>query len=160
VTAVADGDLSQKFGEAGEIAALADTINNMTESLDLADQVSTVARRWASVASWRAGQGYRCRRYWRELTDNVNLLAGNLTNQVRNIADYDRRRHSDLSKITVKEGDPRAEEHHQRDGRTAPHLRRRGYLASLAKSIRTASSVGRPRSRSAGTGKTSPTTST
>src|SRR6185437_9804836 len=72
----------------GEIAALADTINSMTDSLrTFADQVTTVARevgiegklgRQATVPGV-AGT-------WRELTDNVNMLAGNLTNQVRNVA--------------------------------------------------------------------------
>jgi HAMP domain-containing protein/signal transduction histidine kinase/ActR/RegA family two-component response regulator len=90
VTAVADGDLSQKFvvEAKGEIAALADTINNMTESLrTFADQVSTVARE-VGIEGKLGGQarvpGVAGR--WRALTDNVNLLASNLTNQVRNIA--------------------------------------------------------------------------
>jgi len=90
VTAVADGDLSQKFvvEAKGEIAALADTINNMTESLrTFADQVSTVARE-VGIEGKLGGQAKvpGVAGTWRELTDNVNLLAGNLTNQVRNIA--------------------------------------------------------------------------
>src|SRR5688572_10677248 len=90
VTAVADGDLSQKFvvEAKGEIAALADTINNMTDSLrTFADQVSTVARE-VGIEGKLGGQAKvpGVAGTWRELTDNVNLLAGNLTSQVRNIA--------------------------------------------------------------------------
>src|SRR5262249_23244050 len=90
VTAVANGDLSQKFvvEAKGEIAALADTINNMTDSLrTFPDQVSTVARE-VGIEGKLGGQAKvpGVSGTWRELTDNVNLLAGNLTNQVRNIA--------------------------------------------------------------------------
>ncbi len=90
VTAVAGGDLSQKFvvEAKGEIAALADTINSMTDSLrTFADQVSTVARE-VGIEGKLGGQAKvpGVAGTWRDLTDNVNLLAGNLTNQVRNIA--------------------------------------------------------------------------
>ena len=90
VTAVAHGDLSQKFvvEAKGEIAALADTINSMTGSLrTFADQVTTVARE-VGIEGKLGGQATvpGVSGTWRELTDNVNLLAGNLTNQVRNIA--------------------------------------------------------------------------
>src|SRR5262245_35907089 len=90
VTAVANGDLSQKFvvEAKGEIAALADTINSMTGSLrTFADQVTTVARE-VGIEGKLGGQATvpGVSGTWRELTDNVNLLAGNLTNQVRNIA--------------------------------------------------------------------------
>jgi HAMP domain-containing protein/signal transduction histidine kinase/CheY-like chemotaxis protein len=90
VTAVANGDLSQKFvvEAKGEIAALADTINNMTDTLrTFADQVSTVAREVGTEGKL-GGQAKvpGAAGTWRDLTDNVNLLAGNLTNQVRNIA--------------------------------------------------------------------------
>jgi HAMP domain-containing protein len=67
---------------------------------------------------------------WKDLTDNVNLLAANLTTQVRNIAEVTTAvARGDLSrKITGRrEGrDPRAEEHHQHDGGPAQRLRRRG----------------------------------
>src|SRR4029453_13511107 len=90
VTAVANGDLSKKFvvEAKGEIAALADTINSMTDSLrTFADQVTTVARE-VGIEGKLGGQARvpGVSGTWRELTDNVNLLAGNLTNQVRNIA--------------------------------------------------------------------------
>ncbi len=90
VTAVANGDLSQKFivEAKGEIAALADTINNMTDTLrTFADQVTTVASE-VGIEGKLGGQARvpGVSGTWRDLTDNVNMLAGNLTNQVRNIA--------------------------------------------------------------------------
>jgi HAMP domain-containing protein/signal transduction histidine kinase/ActR/RegA family two-component response regulator len=90
VTAVANGDLSRNFvvEAKGEIAALADTINNMTDTLrTFADQVTTVARE-VGIEGKLGGQARvpGVSGTWRDLTDNVNMLAGNLTNQVRNIA--------------------------------------------------------------------------
>src|SRR5205807_868974 len=90
VTAVANGDLTQKFvAEAkGEIAALADTINGMTDTLRVfAEQVVTVARE-VGIEGKLGGQAKvpGAAGTWKDLTDNVNLLAGNLTSQVRNIA--------------------------------------------------------------------------
>jgi len=90
VTAVANGDLSQKFvlEAKGEIAALADTINAMTDTLrTFAEQVTTVAREVGTEGKL-GGQAKvpGAAGTWRDLTDNVNMLAGNLTNQVRNIA--------------------------------------------------------------------------
>src|SRR5690606_20489325 len=71
-----------------EIAALADTINNMTGTLRVfADQVITVAREVGNEGKL-GGQARvpGAAGTWRDLTDNVNMLAGNLTSQVRNIA--------------------------------------------------------------------------
>src|SRR5690349_8893671 len=90
VTAVAEGDLTKKlFVQAkGEIAALADTINGMTDTLrTFAEQVTTVARE-VGIEGKLGGQAKvpGAAGTWRDLTDNVNMLAGNLTNQVRNIA--------------------------------------------------------------------------
>jgi HAMP domain-containing protein/CheY-like chemotaxis protein/signal transduction histidine kinase len=91
VTAVANGSLKEKLTvEAkGEVAALAETINNMTDTLAIfAEQVTTVARevgvegRLGGQANVPGGSGI-----WKDLTDNVNLLAANLTTQVRAIAD-------------------------------------------------------------------------
>src|SRR6201994_1150355 len=91
VTSVANGDLKKKLTvEAkGEIAALADTINGMIETLaTFADQVTTVARevgvqgRLGGQASVPGAAGT-----WKALTDNVNQLAANLTTQVRAIAE-------------------------------------------------------------------------
>jgi len=91
VTAVANGDLKRKlFLEAkGEIAELAGTINNMIDTLAMfADQVTTVARE-VGVEGKLGGQGNvpGAAGTWRDLTDNVNRLAANLTTQLRAIAD-------------------------------------------------------------------------
>jgi len=90
VTAVANGDLNQKLvvEAKGEVAALADTINGMTDTLSIfADQVTTVAREVGAEGKL-GGQAEvpNAAGTWKDLTDNVNSLAGNLTNQVRNIA--------------------------------------------------------------------------
>ena len=91
VTAVANGNLKRKLTvEAkGEIAALADTINNMTDTLaTFADQVTTVARE-VGVEGKLGGQASvpGAAGTWKDLTDNVNQLAANLTTQVRSIAE-------------------------------------------------------------------------
>src|SRR5438309_3597993 len=91
VTAVANGDLERKFTvEAkGEIAALADTINSMIDTLaTFADQVTTVARE-VGVEGKLGGQASvpGAAGTWKHLTDNVNQLAANLTTQVRAIAE-------------------------------------------------------------------------
>jgi HAMP domain-containing protein/signal transduction histidine kinase/CheY-like chemotaxis protein len=91
VTAVAQGVLSQKLmlEAKGEIAALADTINGMTDTLRIfADQVTTVARE-VGIEGRLGGQARvpGAAGTWRDLTDNVNQLAGNLTTQVRAIAE-------------------------------------------------------------------------
>jgi signal transduction histidine kinase/HAMP domain-containing protein/CheY-like chemotaxis protein len=90
VTAVAEGNLRQKLTvqAKGEVAALAETINSMTDTLaTFAEQVTNVARevgvegRLGGQASVPGAAGT-----WKDLTGNVNLLAANLTNQVRAIA--------------------------------------------------------------------------
>jgi CheY-like chemotaxis protein len=91
VTAVANGDLQQKLTvEAkGEVAALAETINAMTSTLAIfADQVTTVARE-VGVEGRLGGQANvpGASGTWKDLTANVNLLAANLTTQVRAIAE-------------------------------------------------------------------------
>jgi len=90
VTAVANGDLQQTLDlEArGEVAALVETINSMTNTLStFARQVTTVAREVGTEGKL-GGQAEvpGVAGTWKDLTDNVNLLAGNLTDQVRNIA--------------------------------------------------------------------------
>ena len=91
VTAVADGELNQNLTvkSKGEVAALAETINNMTRTLaTFAEQVSSVARevglegRLGGQANVPGAAGT-----WKDLTGNVNLLAANLTTQVRAIAE-------------------------------------------------------------------------
>ncbi len=91
VTAVATGDLKQKLTvkAKGEVAALADTINNMTDTLaTFADQVTSVARE-VGVEGRLGGQAHvpGAAGTWKDLTGNVNLLAANLTTQVRAIAE-------------------------------------------------------------------------
>ncbi len=91
VTAVANGDLKQKLmvEAKGEIAALADTINSMIDTLaTFADQVTTVAR-LVGVEGKLGGQARvpGAAGTWKDLTDNVNQLAANLTTQVRAIAE-------------------------------------------------------------------------
>ncbi|HKB94631.1 MAG TPA: HAMP domain-containing protein, partial [Gaiellaceae bacterium] len=89
-TAVANGDLSKKVtvDVRGEIAELKNTINTMVDQLSaFADEVTRVARevgtegRLGGQAEVEGASGT-----WKDLTDNVNTLAGNLTDQVRNIA--------------------------------------------------------------------------
>src|SRR6186713_2440735 len=91
VTSVAIGNLKQKLSivSRGEVAQLIDTINEMIDTLAVfADQVTTVARevgvegRLGGQASVPGASGI-----WKNLTENVNQLAENLTTQVRNIAD-------------------------------------------------------------------------
>ena len=91
VTAVANGDLKQNLTmkSRGEVAALADTINNMTETLaTFADQVTSVARE-VGVEGRLGGQANvpGAAGTWKDLAGNVNLLAANLTSQVRAIAE-------------------------------------------------------------------------
>src|SRR6201994_1356910 len=91
VTAVANGNLTQRLAvqAKGEVAALADTINNMTDTLaTFADQVTNVARE-VGVDGRLGGQANvpGAAGTWKDLTGNVNLLAANLTSQVRAIAE-------------------------------------------------------------------------
>ena len=91
VTAVANGDLSQKFvlEAKGEVAALAETINSMTDTLrTFSDQVTTVARE-VGIEGKLGGQAKvpGAAGTWKDLTDNVNELAGSLTSQVRAMAE-------------------------------------------------------------------------
>ncbi|MBF9073815.1 HAMP domain-containing protein [Streptacidiphilus fuscans] len=89
-TAVAGGDLSKKITiEAqGEVAALADTLNTMVDQLSgFADEVTRVARE-VGTEGILGGQARvpGVAGIWKDLTDNVNLMADNLSGQVRNIA--------------------------------------------------------------------------
>src|SRR5919202_1841105 len=89
-TAVAKGDLSQKITveASGEVAELKDTVNSMVEQLrSFADEVTRVARevgtegRLGGQAQVKGVSGT-----WKDLTESVNFMASNLTDQVRNIA--------------------------------------------------------------------------
>jgi len=91
VTAVAQGNLRRKLtvDTKGEIASLADTINGMIETLAIfAEQVTNVARE-VGIEGKLGGQARvpGAAGIWRDLTDNVNQLADNLTTQVRAIAE-------------------------------------------------------------------------
>ena len=89
-TAVANGDLSRKIDVAakGEVAALAETINRMVDQLrSFAAEVTRVAREVGTDGKL-GGQAEvpGVAGTWKDLTDNVNFMARNLTDQVRNIA--------------------------------------------------------------------------
>ncbi|MGV9457196.1 HAMP domain-containing protein [Streptomyces sp. NPDC003635] len=89
-TAVARGDLSQRITVEvkGEVAALADVINTMVDTLSaFADEVTRVARE-VGTEGRLGGQAHvpNVAGTWKDLTDNVNSMANNLTGQVRNIA--------------------------------------------------------------------------
>ncbi len=91
VTAVAQGNLKRKLtvDAKGEIAALAETINFMIDTLSaFGDQVTNMARE-VGIEGKLGGQARvpGAAGLWRDLTDNVNELAANLTNQVRSIAE-------------------------------------------------------------------------
>ena len=89
-TAIANGDLTQKITveAAGEIAALKETLNKMVDNLNtFANEVTRVAREVGTEGKL-GGQAEvpGVAGTWKSLTDNVNKMAANLTNQVRNIA--------------------------------------------------------------------------
>jgi signal transduction histidine kinase/HAMP domain-containing protein len=89
-TAVAKGDLSQKINveAGGEVAALAESINSMVDTLSaFAGEVTRVARE-VGTEGMLGGQATvpNVAGTWKDLTDNVNSMANNLTSQVRNIA--------------------------------------------------------------------------
>src|SRR5438046_255589 len=89
--AVAAGDLTKKItvDVKGEIAELKDTINTMVDQLrSFASEVTRVAREVGTEGKL-GGQADvpGVAGTWKDLTDNVNSMAGNLTAQVRNIAD-------------------------------------------------------------------------
>ena len=107
-TAVARGDLSRKItvDVRGEILELKNTINTMVDQLNgFASEVTRVAREVGTEGKL-GGQAKvtGAGGVWRDLTDNVNVLAANLTTQVRNVADVTTAvANGDLSqKITVE----------------------------------------------------------
>ncbi|MEV6108562.1 HAMP domain-containing protein [Streptomyces sp. NPDC051940] len=89
-TAVAQGDLSQKITVAaqGEILQLKSTVNTMVDQLSaFADEVTRVAREVGTEGQLGGRAQVRgVSGVWKDLTDNVNFMADNLTGQVRNIA--------------------------------------------------------------------------
>ena len=123
-TAIANGDLSRKItvDAKGEILELKDTVNTMVDQLNaFASEVTRVAREVGTEGKLGGqaevpGVGGT----WKDLTDNVNSMASNLTGQVRNIADVATSiARGDLSRkitVDVKGEILRAQEHHQHDG--------------------------------------------
>ena len=88
-TAVANGDLSQKIAvdARGEILELKSTINTMVDQLSaLASEVMRVAKEVGTEGKLGGQAQLRMSGTWKDLTDGVNVLADNLTSQVRNIA--------------------------------------------------------------------------
>ena len=89
-TAVANGDLSKKItvDVRGEILELKDTINTMVDQLNsFASEVTRVAREVGTEGKLGGQADVKgVAGTWKDLTDNVNFMAGNLTSQVRNIA--------------------------------------------------------------------------
>ena len=130
-TAVANGDLSKKItvDVKGEILELKNTVNTMVDQLSsFAAEVTRVARevgtegKLGGQAEVKGVAGT-----WKDLTDSVNFMAGNLTGQVRNIADVT---HGRGQRRPVEEDhrrregrNPRTQEHHQHDGRSASLVR-------------------------------------
>ena len=130
-TAVANGDLSRKItvDVRGEILELKNTINTMVDQLgSFASEVTRVARevgtegKLGGQAEVRGVSGT-----WKDLTDSVNFMAGNLTAQVRNIADVTtavangRSLQKDHGRCEGR--DSGAEKHHQHDGGSAQLVR-------------------------------------
>ena len=136
IGAVAKGDLSQSMTVEidgrplrGEFLRIGKVVNTMVEQLaSFASEVTRVARevgtegKLGGQAKVKGVAGT-----WKDLTDNVNAMATNLTGQVRNIAEVTTAVASgDLSQEDHRRGegrDPRAEEHHQHDGRSAQFVR-------------------------------------
>ncbi len=167
-TAVAQGDLSQKITVAarGEILELKNTINTMVDQLSaFADEVTRVARevgtdgRLGGQADVKGVSGT-----WKALTESVNVMADNLTAQVRSIAEVTTAvAQGDLSqkiRVDARGGDPGAEGDHQHDGRPSSPRSPTRSPASPAESALATSAARRPSVASRAPGRTSPTTST
>ena len=90
-TAIANGDLTQKITVevSGEILQIKEVVNTMVDQLgSFASEVSRVAREVGTEGKLGGQADVRgVAGTWKDLTDNVNAMAGNLTGQVRNIAD-------------------------------------------------------------------------
>ena len=132
-TAIASGDLSKKItvDVRGEILELKDTINTMVDQLNaFASEVTRVAREVGTEGKL-GGQAEvpGVAGTWKDLTDNVNFMASNLTAQVRNIAEVATAIASgDLSKKDYRRRarrNPAAEGHAQYHGRAVAFVRRR-----------------------------------
>ncbi len=130
-TAVANGDLSKKItvDVKGEILELKNTINTMVDQLNsFASEVTRVAREVGTEGqAGRPGQVRGVGGTWKDLTDNVNSMAGNLTvagPQHRRGDHRGGQRRADQEDHGGRAGrDPGAQEHHQHDGGPAELLR-------------------------------------
>ena len=130
-TAVANGDLSKKItvDVKGEIAELKNTVNTMVDQLSsFASEVTRVAREVGSEGELGGQADVKgVAGTWKDLTDSVNSLAGNLTGQVRNIAEVTtavaQGRSLEEDHRRCEGRNPGAERHHQHDGRSAQLLR-------------------------------------
>ncbi len=129
-TAVARGDLSRKItvDVRGEILELKETLNTMVDQLrSFAGEVTRVAREVGTDGKL-GGQAQvpGVAGTWKDLTDNVNFMAGNLTAQVRNIAEVATAiANGDLSQQDHGQRERRnsaAQRDHQHDGRSAQRL--------------------------------------
>ncbi len=139
IGAVATGDLTQRIPLErdgtplkGEFLRIGTTVNAMVDQLNsFASEVTRVAREVGTEGE-AGGQAdvKGVAGTWKDLTDSVNSMAGNLTGQVRNIADRDDGRgqwrpfQEDHRRRQGR--DPRAQEHDQHDGRSAQLVRGRG----------------------------------
>ena len=140
-TAVARGDLSRKItvDVRGEILELKDTINTMVDQLrSFAGEVTRVAREVGTDGKL-GGQAQvpGVAGTWKDLTDNVNFMAGNLTAQVRNIAEVS---HRDRQRRPLEEDhgerqrrNSAAERDDQHDGRPAQRVCGRGHCVWRAR---------------------------
>ena len=136
IGAVAKGDLSQTMTVEidgrplrGEFLRIGKVVNTMVEQLaSFASEVTRVAREVGTEGKLGGQANVKgVAGTWKDLTDNVNAMATNLTSQVRNIAEVTtavRQRRPVEEDHGRREGrDPRAQEHHQHDGRPAQQLR-------------------------------------
>ena len=135
LTAVRGGDFNTRLPKTGDplMDEIATVFNGMADQLDLFTSEVTRVSREVGTEGKLGGQAYvpGVSGTWKDLTDSVNAMAGNLTGQVRNIAQVATAvAKGDLSqKIDV---DARGEileleVHHQHHGRPALRLRRRGH---------------------------------
>ena len=150
-TAVARGDLSRKItvDTRGEILQLKETLNTMVDQLNaFAGEVTRVAREVGTEGKL-GGQAQvpDVGGTWKDLTDNVNFMASNLTAQVRNIAEVAtaiaQRRPLQEDHRRRTRRDPAAQGHAQHDGRAAPLVRRTRSPVSPARSAPKAASAAR-----------------
>ena len=130
-TAVASGNLSKKItvDVKGEILELKNTINTMVDQLNsFASEVTRVAREVGTEGKLGGQADVKgVAGTWKDLTDSVNFMAGNLTGQVRNIAEVT----TAVASGNLVEEDhggrerrnSRIEKHHQYDGGSAELLR-------------------------------------